>query len=231
MADICDHNVGLAFEMHIDMALANDVPLVDIREVIFHAAPEAGYTNALQALVRFKEVVKEKQLQEFKDDEAATGGGIPNDPKLHERLESLAHGFGETWAVAVEQQWQRCHLSIKERALLSIAADVSNQTLGEPFAYGGSEGQHYRAPHSFHRPSTRGVGIYELLHPQTGQTAALTEDPDMRDLRTYPITVAEIVACLLRLAEEVASEGQRGDPRALLLREAAKIVAASERIN
>ncbi len=53
----------------------------------------------------------------------------------------------------------------------------------------------------------------------------------MRDLRTYPITVAEIVACLLRLAEEVASEGQRGDPRALLLREAAKIVAASERIN
>ncbi len=135
MADICDHNVGLAFEMHIDMALANDVPLVDIREVIFHAAPEAGYTNALQALVRFKEVVKEKQLQEFKDDEAATGGGIPNDPKLHERLESLAHGFGETWAVAVEQQWQRCHLSIKERALLSIAADVSNQTLGEPFAY------------------------------------------------------------------------------------------------
>jgi hypothetical protein len=32
MADICDHNVGQAFEMQIEMALANDVPLADIRE-------------------------------------------------------------------------------------------------------------------------------------------------------------------------------------------------------
>ena len=50
----------------------------------------------------------------------------------------------------------------------------------------------------------------------------------MRDLRTYPITLAEIVSCLLRLAAEIASQGRRGDIRPLLLREAAKIVAASK---
>jgi hypothetical protein len=37
--------------------------------------------------------------------------------------------------VGVDLQWTRSHLSIGERALLSIAADVSNQTLDGPFAY------------------------------------------------------------------------------------------------
>ena len=38
------------------MAIANDVPRSH-----FHAAPEAGYTTALQALVRLRQVVKEAQ--------------------------------------------------------------------------------------------------------------------------------------------------------------------------
>ncbi len=50
----------------------------------------------------------------------------------------------------------------------------------------------------------------------------------MRDLRAHPITSAEIDACLLRLADELRSEGRRGDMRPLLLREAAKRLAAAE---
>ena len=47
----------------------------------------------------------------------------------------------------------------------------------------------------------------------------------MRNLSEYPITTAEIEACLLRLSEESSSQGRIGDMRPLLLREAAKIVA------
>jgi alkylhydroperoxidase/carboxymuconolactone decarboxylase family protein YurZ len=135
-ADVCDHNVGLAFEMHIEMALANDVPLVDIREVIFHAAPEAGYTNSLQALIRFKQVVKEKQQTdpdlaehgEWRDDRVSVAA-------IRNRLDDLASGFGDTWTAAVVQQWRRPNLSTRERCLLSIGADVMNHTLGNPFAH------------------------------------------------------------------------------------------------
>ncbi len=48
----------------------------------------------------------------------------------------------------------------------------------------------------------------------------------MRDLRNYPITYDEIHACLQSLAGSIRDEGRRGDIRPMLLREAAKIVAA-----
>ena len=44
-----------------------------------------------------------------------------------------------------------------------------------------------------------------------------------------PVTTEEIVACLLRQAKDVAAEGRRGDPRPMLLREAAKIVTAASK--
>jgi len=37
--------------------------------------------------------------------------------------------------MAVLQQWERPQLTPKERAILSMAATVANQTLGAPFKY------------------------------------------------------------------------------------------------
>ena len=130
IADICDHNLELAFEMHIEMAVANDVPLRAIREVIFEAAPHAGYSNALQALIRFKQVVKAKNYGEV-EGAGTANEDVNDDPSVSilERLDALAPGFGKTWTVAVGQQWKRPNLSVKERTLLSVAADVINQTL------------------------------------------------------------------------------------------------------
>lgn len=133
-ADICDRNTGLAFEMHIAMALANDVPLADIREVILHAAPEAGYSNALQALIRFKQIAKEKGYGEVEVENEEPNETV-QDSTVKDRLDSLASGFAQTWCVAVGQQWQRPQLNIRERCLLSICSHVIEQTLGEPFAY------------------------------------------------------------------------------------------------
>jgi 4-carboxymuconolactone decarboxylase len=161
MADICDHNFGLAFEMHMEMALANDVPLVDIREVIFHAAPETGYTNVLQALIRFKEVINQKQ-QQLEDVGPEPDHAVPRDSSLGERLDDLAPGFGATWATGVEQQWKRPHLSIKERALLSIAADVLNHTLGEPFAYRVRQALSHEVPIDHIRDTIRFVAEFSF---------------------------------------------------------------------
>ena len=41
----------------------------------------------------------------------------------------------------------------------------------------------------------------------------------------YSATIDEIEQCLLRLAETIRAEGRRGDPRPMLLHQAAKIVA------
>ncbi|MBV9635551.1 MAG: carboxymuconolactone decarboxylase family protein [Methylobacteriaceae bacterium] len=133
LADICDHNLGLAFEMHFSMARANDVPLMAIKEVIFHAAPEAGYTNALPALVRFKELCKAHHLEEDIEEPAAQKSAVGSIPA--EDLKRLDPRFEEAWRTGVTQQWLRPNLTLQERAILSIAAAVSNQTLGSPFKH------------------------------------------------------------------------------------------------
>ena len=133
--DICDHNLGLAFQMHVEMALANSVPLSAIKEVIFHAALEAGYTNVLQALVRFHEIragLKDVSVDAIVNDEAAD---FKVDRSDQARMDGLDPAFAELWRARMAEQWSRPHLSKKERAYLSLAADVSNQTLGTPFAY------------------------------------------------------------------------------------------------
>ncbi|MBV8523950.1 MAG: hypothetical protein JOY71_17815, partial [Acetobacteraceae bacterium] len=116
LADICDHNFGLPFEMHFSMALANDVPLMAIKEVIFHAAPEAGYTNALTALVRFKELCKARHLAETADDPAAHTPAVDRVPV--EALRQLDPRFEEAWRTGVTQQWIRPNLTLQERAIL-----------------------------------------------------------------------------------------------------------------
>ncbi len=135
MMDICDHNLGLAFQMHVEMALANSVPLSAIKEVIFQAALEAGYTNALQALVRFHEIraeLKDASVDAIVND-GATDFGV--DEPGGARMEALDPAFAALWRTRMAEQWSRPHLSHKERAYLSLAADVSNQTLGTPFGY------------------------------------------------------------------------------------------------
>ena len=48
--------------MHLQMALANEVPLADVHEVILFAAADAGHSTVLGALKRFKELCGEWNL-------------------------------------------------------------------------------------------------------------------------------------------------------------------------
>jgi alkylhydroperoxidase/carboxymuconolactone decarboxylase family protein YurZ len=42
MMDMCRRDFGSAFEMHVNMAVANDVSSIAIKEVIYHATTEAS---------------------------------------------------------------------------------------------------------------------------------------------------------------------------------------------
>jgi hypothetical protein len=46
----------------------------------------------------------------------------------------------------------------------------------------------------------------------------------LRDLKRYPITIAEILQCLVELAEQLRAEDNVGDMRPLLLRKAATMI-------
>ena len=130
-ADICVRDLGMPFEMHIQMALANDVPLSDVREAILHSAIEAGHTGTLAALSRFKEVC------------AKIGKSVPIDATVPE-----AHSFDyfagsvtldrdlmHQWHSIMPKYWSRPGLDGKERAYISLTSNVLSGVLGAPFVH------------------------------------------------------------------------------------------------
>ena len=136
--DICEMNLGLSFEMHIMMALANDVTTLEIKEVLYHLAPETGYPKVLQAIVRMKEVAKNRDLPPLPEDDGATARRSERFSVPIEVLGKLCDAdedFEQLFQEQVEERWNRPALSPKERAYISLAADVAAQTLGAPFAF------------------------------------------------------------------------------------------------
>ena len=131
-ADVCVRDLGLPFEMHIQMALANDVPLSDVREAILHSAIEAGHTGTLVALSRFKEIC------------AKIGKSIPTDETIPDgahRFDYFAESasidshFVHQWQSIMAEHWSRPGLNLKERAYISLAGNVLAGVLGTPFAH------------------------------------------------------------------------------------------------
>jgi alkylhydroperoxidase/carboxymuconolactone decarboxylase family protein YurZ len=129
--DVCTMNFGLAFRMHVEMAQANDVPPEDIREAIFHCATEAGYPNALEALVHLNELAPRKL------DSKSGNAEWPEIPILDPGLRDALRARDPRYLAAVEAGlapvWSRPRLSTSDRALISLAACVANQTFGPPF--------------------------------------------------------------------------------------------------
>jgi 4-carboxymuconolactone decarboxylase len=130
-ADVCVRDLGLPFEMHIQMALANDVSLSAVREAILHSAIEAGHTGTLVALSQFKGVC------------AKIGKSVPTDPTVPE-----AHSFDyfagsvtwdgdlmRQWHSIMPEYWSRPDLNGKERAYISLTGNVLAGVLGAPFVH------------------------------------------------------------------------------------------------
>ena len=132
--DLCSHNVLFPLETHVITALAQGVGIDDIREAIRHLAPYAGYPTAIEALICLVEL------------ENATAGAArtptrtqrPSHADLPERVTEEVRRLDDGFAALLEEQfadrWSRGNLTVRERALCTIAADVVNGTLDASFA-------------------------------------------------------------------------------------------------
>ncbi|BBU21453.1 dehydrogenase/decarboxylase protein [Mycobacterium xenopi] len=127
-ADLCARSLGFALKTHVEMARSQGVSVASIREAVHHLAPYVGYPTAAEALIALAEI---------------DGADAP-DPQRADRLEVDAttlhriDGLDAQFAGFVQRQyadrWGRPDLTVRERALCTIATDVLNGTLDESFA-------------------------------------------------------------------------------------------------
>lgn len=137
-ADLAAHNLGFPLQTHAIMARSRGVTFAALREAVRHLAPYVGYPTAAESLMRLKEIEAEhgarvpaEEPGTAREDEAAPKVDIP--PAVRERLGQLDAGFAEFFGKQFAQRWNRAELTIRERALCTIAADVLNGTLDESF--------------------------------------------------------------------------------------------------
>lgn len=127
-ADLCAHCLGFPLQTHAQMALSQGVSLAALREAVRHLAPYAGYPTAAEALMTLAEVESSH--------EAATDPPTPNSPADFDETAAaqLAHlddRFAAFYSKQFEARWGRSELSVRERALATIATDVLNGTLDD----------------------------------------------------------------------------------------------------
>lgn len=135
--DILYQHLGLPLRMHVEMALAYAVPWQDLREVVRHLAPYAGYPACVEALVRLAEIEAnlEEQAKYSTGEDIAYPAPQPfTFPSAQSAaLRYLDAPYADFVVRQAEQVWNRPHLSHLERAYLSLAADVCHQTLDGSF--------------------------------------------------------------------------------------------------
>lgn len=58
--DICRQHLGLAFSLHVQAALAQEIPLSDVLAVIRFIAPYVGYPACADALARLNAIAADR---------------------------------------------------------------------------------------------------------------------------------------------------------------------------
>lgn len=130
-ADMCRGWLGLPFAMHAKMALKSGAKRSELKEVILHAAPDAGFTIALSAMLRLKLMTWWRGLRERAP---AAGGEAP--PDIMALLPpGTDPAVAEQFRLGVLPIWQRGGLAFEDRVLVTLACDVTHHTLGAPFAF------------------------------------------------------------------------------------------------
>lgn len=133
-ADVCVRDLGLPLQMHMEMALANDVPIQDVREVILQSAIEAGHTGTLMALARFNEICSALSKSVPR---TSTGAGSEDQFDYFSRpsTDELDRELSRMWSDIIPVHWSRGGLSRKERIFISLTANVLQGIFGKPFLH------------------------------------------------------------------------------------------------
>jgi alkylhydroperoxidase/carboxymuconolactone decarboxylase family protein YurZ len=138
-ADVCHQILDLPFQLHVDMALSNGAARAEVKEVLLHLAPYAGYPNTLRAIVRLKEIYalfdQQAQHPVTETPLPVQPGSFVVDESIQKALLTLDPQFGDFVIRQMSQVWSRPGLTPKERAYLSLAVDICYQTLDGPFQF------------------------------------------------------------------------------------------------
>lgn len=126
--DVCRAHLGLAFRMHVMAAKMHAIPYADLLALLRFVAPYAGYPAAADALERLGGLAAELGFDTSVEAEPHRDTGEP-DPALRSSDEWMAAFL----ASRTGRSWSEGRLSPRERAIVMITADVSMQTLGDPF--------------------------------------------------------------------------------------------------
>ncbi|MCB0211462.1 MAG: carboxymuconolactone decarboxylase family protein [Anaerolineae bacterium] len=138
-ADVCYQILDLPLQMHVDMALSNGATRAEVKEVLLHLAPYAGYPSTLRAMIRLKEIYA---LFDQQGQHPATETPLPAHAEsftvneaTQNTLLTLDPQFGDFVIRQMSQVWSRAGLTAKERVYLSLAVDICYQTLDGPFQF------------------------------------------------------------------------------------------------
>ncbi|WP_231984297.1 carboxymuconolactone decarboxylase family protein [Mycobacterium sp. E342] len=128
--DVCRSYMGLAFRMHVTAARMHGLTYADLLAAIRFIAPYSGYPAAADALARLKEVATEIGLDTNDLGEPPmTGAGGDGVARL---------GTADEWTTKfldwqLSRAWSEDRLSMRERAIMALTSDVSQQALDETF--------------------------------------------------------------------------------------------------
>jgi 4-carboxymuconolactone decarboxylase len=125
--DICRLHLGLAFRLHVQAATMHGIPYADLLALIRFTAPYAGYPAAADALGRLGELAGELGIDTTADDPGRA------DPRGVEHFRSDDAWMAQFVADRTARAWSEERLSRRERAVVALTTDVSQQTLGESF--------------------------------------------------------------------------------------------------
>lgn len=128
--DVCRSHLGLAFRMHVTAAQMHGLAYADLQAAIRFVAPYAGYPAAVEALARLKEIATEIGM------ETGDLGDTPTPDATADIVRTL--DTTDEWTAAfmdrqISRAWSEARLSRRERAILAVTLDVSQQDLDDSF--------------------------------------------------------------------------------------------------
>ena len=135
--DICRQHLGLTLRLHVEAALAHGVPFANLLAVIRFMGPYAGYPACADALARLAAIGTELGV-DIRSAATAAGRGGAAAPTGQPLRPGEDEGVADPWlagfsASRTGRSWGLPGLTERERAYLTLTADVARQTLGAPF--------------------------------------------------------------------------------------------------
>lgn len=132
--DICRLHLGLAFELHVQAALSHGIGYPDLLALLRFTAPYAGYPAAADALGRLARIAGDLHATSPATPNAPSSDEAPDDPRSVSPPSCEDAWMRDFLRSRVSRAWSEDHLTRRERAIIAITTDVSQQTLGPTLA-------------------------------------------------------------------------------------------------